>query len=146
MPVQDELMRRVPERRLIELTNDDQAATVIDTDRLDAASEDCLATFRFETGIEPDELNPNHIAVLVRGAQYYLESWKGRDSSMITNLQRGFFAGLQSLRDKRKILPSTNSPLRLSVQPQESRPDMDRKNLPFANRKVGAARITEFGE
>ena len=105
--LQNAVIARLSEQRLIELTNDDKSQNTIDTDRLTVACEDTIGIFRLETGILEDYENPTHIQILVQGVLHYLEQYISRSNAIMSMHGRSFFAGLRSIREKRVILPAS---------------------------------------
>lgn len=117
---------RIGADRLKQLTNYDATATTLNATVLESACADAMGQFRYMSGFEPDTSNYTHVAILVKGVQYYLESYKARDSNQIQFFEKAFTRDCMGLRDKLCFLPSSNSVLVPSTERQGSRPDMDR--------------------
>lgn len=133
MPFDAEVVARLPEKRLIDLTNDDHTQTVIDNVRLNIAVQDAISAFQIKTGILADDTNMHHIQLICEGTQYFLEKYKGRDTAFLANQARNFFAGLNSLHSMRRgFLPGISTPnISPSVDRTKVLPDMDRKRQQF---------------
>ena len=139
---------RIPDQQLIQLTNH-SGGTTIDTDVLTAACEDAQGTFRNETGVEPDSTNTTHVAIIVSGVRHFLESYKARSSSIMTQSGKSFFAALQSFSKKKTMLGATNSPILpvLRQRPRREKADMDRTNPAFTGSRAGVTNaVTEVSE
>lgn len=133
-----EITARLPEQRLVDLTNDNSAATVIDTTRLQHAVDDAVGIFELETGIEASDLNNLHVAVVVVGTQFNLETYKGRDTQFLSGLAKRWFGALNSIREKRKtFLPQVStSNIEPSADTRPVLPDSDRSRSLFQHRKT----------
>jgi hypothetical protein len=104
-----EIKKRLGADRLIQLTNYDGTQTTIKEETLDASAYDAIGTFRYVTGIEPAIGNYTHVAVLIKGMQYYLEAYKGRDSVIIDIMEKFFLRDCLGIRDRVYTSPQTNS-------------------------------------
>lgn len=130
---------RIGNDRLKQLTNYDPTATIINTTVLEAACGDAIGEFENITGIAHDTSNVSHLAMLIKGVQYFLESYKGRDSAMIQNFQKSFQIDCAKLRERAYISPQTNSQLKPSTERANQRPDMDRSlKVWLQNQQSGA--------
>ena len=116
---------RIGSDRLKQLTNYDSTATTINDTVLDAASEDAAGQFRYVSGFEPDTDNFAHVAILVKGVQYFCEFYKGRDSAIISSLEKVFIRDCMSLREKQWVPPGSNSTMTIDREASGTRPDMD---------------------
>jgi len=126
--------------RLVQLTNDNNTGTTINTTVLQSAADDALGEFRVTTGgIEPDVTLTAHLMALVTGTLFYLEFYKGRDAGMISFHKKDFFNKCRSLSEMKFILASSNSVLSQSDEKSGTRPDMDRKATVFT---TGGRRTT----
>ena len=124
------VQERIGADRLIQLTNYDTTATSINTTVLNAACQDAIGEFERITGMAHDSSNASHVVILVLGAQYFLEMYKGRDNAIMANHQRNFYTACQKFRDLLLVTPASSSVLEASRDSAGSRPDMDRaKNL-----------------
>ena len=117
---------RISPDRLKQLSNYDPSATTINTTVLEAACADSIGDFENITGILHDTDNPSHLSILIKGVQYYLEMYKGRDSAMIQGLAKSFQIDCNKLRERSYIHARTNSRLSPSKESYNQRPDMDR--------------------
>lgn len=117
---------RISPPRLVQLTNYDTTATSINTTVLEAACDDAIGQFMLASGYDPNKLIQLHVAILVKGVQYFLELYRGRDSGIISNLERVFFRDCNSIREKSYGMPGSNSNLNPSRDVQNALPDADR--------------------
>lgn len=139
------VQERIGSDRLKQLTNYDATATSLNTSVLEAACRDSIGHFHQISGVYPTKDNYSHIAILVRGVQYFLESYKARDSNIIQNLEKAFFRDCQGMRERATWLPTSNSTLAPSTQPQNALPDMDRASSIWPqNRYNSASQIKEI--
>lgn len=121
---------RISPPRLVQLTNYDSTATSINTTVLEGACDDAIGQFMLASGYDPDKDVQLHVAVLVKGVQYFLELYRGRDTGIISSLERVFFRDCASIREKSYGMPATNSTLSPNAEPTNALPDMDRsKNV-----------------
>lgn len=117
---------RIGSDRLKQLTNYSATATTINDTVLDAASSDAIGYFQINSGYEPEASIRLHIAILVQGVQYFLEAYKGRDSSLISTQEKMFYMSCKGLRDRIYSPTSTTSNLTMTREKNGTRPDMDR--------------------
>jgi len=117
---------RVSPDRLKQLTNYDPSAVTTNTTVLEAACGDAIGEFENISGIAHDTNNVSHLAILIKGVQYFLESYKGRDSGMMQNFAKSFQIDCAKLRERAYISPQTNSKLVPIAERANQRPDMDR--------------------
>ena len=134
---------RIGADRLKQLTNYDATATTINTTVLEAACADAMGQFRYMAGLEPDNANYSHVAILIKGAQYYLESYKARDSQQIQFFEKAFTRDCMGLRDKLWASPTSNSTLLQSSEKQNARPDMDRSLKVWTKNQNARRSMTE---
>jgi hypothetical protein len=104
-----EVKKRLGQYLLIQLTNYDVSQTTIKEDTLDSASADAIGIFRVVTGVEPEVGNFTHTSILIKGIQYYLELYKGRDTALIRSMEQMFFRDCIGIRERIYVSPSTNS-------------------------------------
>jgi len=116
---------KIGQDRLKQLTNYDSTATAINDTTLDAASEDAAGQFRYVSGFEPDTENFAHVAILCKGVQYFLELYKGRDSQIVSSLEKIFIRDCMGLREKIWFAPGSNSNMTIDREAAGTRPDMD---------------------
>ena len=128
---------RIGSDRLIQSTNSDPTATVIDEDVLTAACDDAKGDFERVSGVISDTAYNFRTAVLVMGVQMFLEVYKGRDSSLLSNMTRSFYAACENIRRKAYSEATTNSNLTKSTQREGTLPDMDRSRNVFKCRPQG---------
>ena len=121
---------RVSPDRLKQLTNYDPVATTINTAVLEAACSDAIGEFENISGLEHDTDIPTHTTILVKGVQYLLETYKGRDSNMITVMQRSFQMDCLKLRERLYISPETTSQIEITEasRRRDSSLDFDRNS------------------
>jgi hypothetical protein len=136
---------RLPNAVLVQLTryNQTDSATVNEA-VLNVACADAIGQFRVETGADADLTNYSHVAVLVIGVKYYLETYKGRESNIEEKHRKAFLSGCKAINERRYVLPETNSTLEPSKERAGNRPDMDRTNSAFWGGRTGSNRIKEL--
>lgn len=127
-----EVKKRIGVDRLVQLTNYLSSATTVNDTVLDAAGEDAIGAFRVNSGFEPNSSFYTHISILVKGVQFFLESYKGRDSGLLSNMEKAFFLDCRALREKSYSPASSNSNLTVDRERVGTRPDMQR-NRPVLN-------------
>lgn len=125
--------QRLSSQQLIEYTNDDNSATVINYTRLHAVCDDVLGEFRIKAKTEPDLNNPLHIAKLSSGVLYYLMFYRGRDAALLKNFEKKFYAGMGDIANMHYPLARSNSKLKQSKEKVGTLPDMDRSLTVFRN-------------
>jgi hypothetical protein len=128
-----EIKKRIGQDRLIQLTNFDATATIIKEDTLDSASADAIGIFRYITGLEPEIGNYGHTAILIKGIQYYLENYKGRESSVIVSLEKAFIKDCLGLRERLYTSPLSNSNIDIKKEIEEDKTRDFPRNHPIFN-------------
>lgn len=139
----NKLLGGTDSRYLIQLTNhDDKGATTIDDTVYTAACNWALGLFEGRAGVAADTSTPNfwHVSTLFDGVMYFLMRAVGHETNLVDKHERNFFAGVNKIREMAYLPPATSSPLLPSTQLQDSRPDMDRRALPFQSRGRRQAR------
>lgn len=121
---------RISPDRLKQLTNYDVSATTINTVVLEAACADAIGEFENITGLEHNTDIYTHTTILVKGVQYLLESYKGRDSNMINVMQRAFQMDCVKIRERLYIPAESNS--QVEITENERRRD---KSIDFSRNK-----------
>jgi len=136
---------RLGNNRMVQLTNDDPSATTIDSVVLLAACSDAIGDFERMTGVTEDSTNITHMALLVQGAQCFLEDYKSRDGGIMNSRMKRFVAACKDLGRRVYSTATSNSPLQSSTQRQGSRPDMDRKNKVWSAGTIGGRLPESWG-
>jgi len=120
------VITRIGAQRLVELTQEDGTAVIVDTDVLEAACDDATGDFQRMSGVIADTGNSSHLSILVQGVIFFLEDYKSRDSGMMTGRGKRFYGALKGLQDMRYMLSDTNSTLVPTPEKTNARPDFDR--------------------
>jgi len=131
---------------LIQVTNFDTSATTVNNTVLTAACDDSEGLFEDIVGIEADDANKVHLPHLVNGVHYFLESYKGRDSSISMGLYKRVVGGLKAFRGRQVIVAQTNSVLKPTVEKQNAKPDFDRGNAIYNTKNYKTFSIREINE
>jgi len=131
---------------LVQVTNFDPSATTVNADILQAACDDSEGLFEDIAGIEADNTNKVHLPNLINGVHYFLESYKGRDSSISMGLYKRLVGGLKAFRGRQVVLAQTNSPLQPTAERQNAKPDFDRSNAIYNTKNYKTSCIQEVNE
>lgn len=115
MPLKDRVEERIPESRLIQLTNPgDPDATVVSGTRLQFAVDEALADFEIIGGLTYDDTDANHYPSAVQRVIYRLQLFAGNLGEGMTNMEvmtREAIQALARVTSRDRILPKTNSGL-----------------------------------
>ena len=129
---------RLSSQQLIELTNHSSAATTIDSTVLTAAASDAIGDFERVVGTPHDATNASHLAILCIGTHYFLELYKGRDTSLIKFRQNVFFGAMTNFRRLAAMEAASNSNLDYDRERAGTRPDMDRRRRVWGKKRTSA--------
>ena len=113
---------RIDEKKLIQMTNGESSATSIKDIVLEAACSDAMAVFLRITGYIYDPANIIHVQICVSGVLCFLESYKSRDSAIMSMNMKNFYSACDKFRRTAYITPAT--PLEYNLQTQPNPPKM----------------------
>lgn len=139
--VKAEIKKRIPNRRLVDLTNDDGDDTTINDTVLEMATTDAIGEFERITGLLHDDTNKSHIAILVFGTLYFLEVYKSRDANIIAVNSKAFYSGCQNVRKLLRISPQVSKENRIIPDSTPQPFDSETKRNVFNSTPMGASTI-----
>lgn len=116
MSLIEEVKKRIPAQRLIQLTNTDNTnASTIDDDVLELACDDTSKNFTEAVGVDYDNDNPTHLANIVDGVLITLMKWAERWNKAMQEMEDRWYEKLNKLRlsigGNVRLSPQTNSQL-----------------------------------
>lgn len=126
---------RLSTQSQINLTNDDDGtATSVNATRLAAAETDATNAFLFQTGIDFDSTNSEHITLGCLGVTYFLYSYRGLPKSAVAEAARDEFEKACAKFNRTRggltwQLPQTNSNLNPTQDQAGALPRFDRRVL-----------------
>lgn len=129
---------RIGSDYLIQITNATSSATSINTTVLDSACADSIGDFERVSRIAHDTSNASHLAILVKGVIYFLETYKGRDSGFIDKRGKDFYSALSSLQKGTYVEMTTNSNLTVTREQSGTRSDMDKLRTVWPENQKGS--------
>ena len=141
-----EVSKRISTRRLVDLTTDGGDETTINTTVFEMAVTDAVGEFERITGILHDDTNKSHVAILVFGTIYFLESYKSRDANIISVNSKSFYSGCQNIRKLIRIKPQVSKENRIIPDSTPQPFDSERKRTIFNPTPMGAATIKYVNE
>ena len=105
MTLINDVITRFGTGTLVHLTNyaEDEDATTINEDRLQAAIDDAAGDFAAKTGILYNNDSAEFKAILMNGIIYKLQYYKDLDSSLTETLGRNFYGALSALARRKSI-------------------------------------------
>lgn len=126
------VVERFDAETLKNISNDKgSASTSVSTARIVAAATDAIGDFERIVGVPHDSDNASHMALLVKGTVYYLETYKSRDSSFAEKRGKDFYGALIGWRKTAAMAATSNSNLSVSRERRGTRADMDTRRGPF---------------
>lgn len=113
MPLTAEVIARIPNQRLVNLTNDLPGATVINATILANAAADTEADLETCAGVAYDDNDPRLVAAGVRGVILYLLSYKGesRYEVKLTEWRQFLTDKLRLVTGNNRVRPRSSSRL-----------------------------------
>jgi len=144
---------RISDALLVQITNHGvfPVPTTVNDARLDAAIADVESIFLTEVGVAYDDTDPRHVPVGVQGVVALLHAYTAITSRNTTDLRTAWNRAMISLAatrgSEKRLLPSTSSRGKVSVQRDDRLVDYDRNRwegfVPNMPRDSGGE---QFGE
>lgn len=154
MSLVSEVQARIPDQRLVELTNpDDRDATTPNPDRLTSAADDIAnAWFPRYTGVAYDNTDAAHVAVAVEGVEALLVKRNGQTGARdIWNDWTSSASAWGQIQGRNRIVPITTSQMtpskdnRLTSTPRPAFDDRRWDNFLPNSPAGGTGAVEEFG-
>ena len=146
MTLQAEFQLRYAAQKVIELTNNnDVSATTVNDTTLDEAAQDAIADFLIYAGLVYDNTVNTHIAVAVKGVEFYLNDRIGVFGG---DIRDGLFEkwkerlrDLAKITSRDRILPKSNSNLDVTEDASDGKQKPDFDSSRFTDLVPGPPRL-----